>query len=57
MAKEKFIRGKRDDAKHDGLYSNTKRKQQAEHELKDFMQGTAQEEVVVYEKDKEQKKK
>lgn len=33
MAKEKFIRGKRDDAHHDGLYSNTKRDQAYQQHL------------------------
>ncbi len=33
MAKEKFINGKRDDAKHDGRASNVRREQQADYEL------------------------
>lgn len=52
MAKEKFIRGKKDKAKHDGLYSNKKREQQAEHELKEALQDSAQE-IIIYEKEKD----
>lgn len=37
MSKEKFIRGKHDNGKHDGLYANTKRLIQAEQELQDFL--------------------
>lgn len=33
MAKEKFIKGKHDNCKHDGLYSIRKREQQAQYEL------------------------
>lgn len=33
MAKEKYIRGKRDDAHHDGLYANRKREQASQFEL------------------------
>lgn len=33
MAVEKFIRGKHDEAHHDGRYSNTKRLQQAIYDL------------------------
>lgn len=33
MASEKFIKGKRDDANHDGAYSNKKRKDASDYEL------------------------
>lgn len=33
MAKEKFIRGKKDSCNHDGLYANRKREQASQHEL------------------------
>lgn len=36
MAKEKFIRGKRDDAKHAGLYHNRRMEQQADDHLAEF---------------------
>ena len=39
MAKEHFIVGKKDDGKHDGLYSNTKRLQEAEHQRKVYLRG------------------
>lgn len=38
MAVEKFIRGKCDDAKHDGAYANRKRLEQAEYHLRDFLE-------------------
>ena len=42
MALEKFIRGKVDSCKHDGLYSNRKREQQADFHFQHW-----QEEVVM----------
>lgn len=36
MALEKFIRGKHDDCKHDGLYSNRKREQQADFHMRNW---------------------
>lgn len=33
MATERFIRGKKDSANHDGLYSNTKRLEEACYQL------------------------
>jgi hypothetical protein len=35
MAKEKFIKSKVDKGKHDGRYSNVKREQAAQHQLKE----------------------
>lgn len=37
MAVEKFIHGKQDSCKHDGLYANRKRLQQAEYSLQDYL--------------------
>lgn len=48
MAKEKFIRGKKDDCHHEGLYSTRKREQQADSELSDFLQGVDMEEGIDY---------
>lgn len=39
MARERYIHGKKDNAKHDGPYSNTKRLQQAQAELSAFLDG------------------
>jgi len=41
MAVEKFIRGKRDNCKHDGLYSIRKREQQADYLLKHWQEESA----------------
>lgn len=38
MAKEKFIRGKKDDAQHDGRASNVRREQEADFALHDYLQ-------------------
>ena len=37
MAKEHYIIGKKDSGHHDGLYSNTKRLQEAEFSLNEFL--------------------
>lgn len=39
MAQERFIHGKRDSCKHDGLYANTKRLQAAKDHYRDFING------------------
>ncbi len=39
MAVEKFIRGKHDDARHDGRYSNVRREQEAEFRLFEHIEG------------------
>lgn len=36
MSKEQFIKGKHDDGKHDGRYSNVKREQEAKEQLKEL---------------------
>lgn len=51
MAVEKFIRGKVDNGHHDGLYANTKRLQQAEAELKDFLE--TPNEVVLFDSNRQ----
>lgn len=38
MAIEKFIRGKRDNARHDGLYSNKKRLEESQDHLEECEQ-------------------
>lgn len=42
MAKEKFIRGKRDNCNHDGLYSNRKREIAADEHLREYLGGDGQ---------------
>lgn len=44
MAKEKFINGKKDEAHHDGRYSNTKREQEADYHLLAYLLGEFEEE-------------
>lgn len=47
MAIEKFIHGKRDSCKHEGLASTRRREQEADYELKLYLEG---EEVIIYER-------
>lgn len=39
MSKEKFIRGKKDDANHAGLYHNRKQEQAADAHLEAYLRG------------------
>lgn len=39
MAKEKYIKGKKDEAHHDGKYSNTKWEQEADYHLLAWLSG------------------
>lgn len=48
MAKEKFIRGKKDNCNHDGLYSIRKREQAADFELAEYYRGVEMEEGIEY---------
>ncbi len=49
MAREKFIKGKHDDGKHDGRFANTKREQEADAQLEGFLFGGKSDTISFYE--------